>query len=320
MAEAAGEPVVELETEKVNVEVVAEMAGTLEKIARPEGKTVHPGQVLGVIAEGVVSAARPSEGALAAAATEARPAATPVFRPTSPAARQTAAERGIELARVPGTGRGGRVTVEDVLRYAEQVSPAPAGAMARAGAEAEAGQPTAVEVAEATPVVERPPTEVTLERPVAPEARPEAKAAPVARREERVRLSRRRLTIVRRLMEAQPTTASLTTFNEIDMSAVQEVRRRRGEAFRERHGVKLGFTSFFTKAAVAALKAFPQLNAEMQGDELVLKHYTFTITNGGVFGSLLSTPMLNAPQVGILGMRKIETGRSPSAAKWSTAR
>ncbi|MER3404984.1 MAG: dihydrolipoyllysine-residue succinyltransferase, partial [Chloroflexota bacterium] len=179
------------------------------------------------------------------------------------------------------------------------------------------------------------------------------------RREERVRMSRRRLTIARRLVEAQRTAAMLTTFNEIDMSAVMELRRRRRDAFRERHGVSLGLMSFFTKGVVGALKAFPQLNAELQGEELVLKYYydigiavatdqglvvpvvrdadrksfaeiereiedlatrarenrltlqdleggTFTITNGGVFGSLLSTPILNYPQVGILGMHRVQ--------------
>jgi 2-oxoglutarate dehydrogenase E2 component (dihydrolipoamide succinyltransferase) len=199
----------------------------------------------------------------------------------------------------------------------------------------------------------------TIHDQIAPRAATPGKLAVSSEREERVRLSRRRQTIAQRLVEAQHTAAMLTTFNEIDMSAVMEVRSRRKDAFKERHNISLGFMSFFTKAVVGSLKAFPRLNAEIQGNEMVLKHYydigiavgaeeglvvpvlrdadrksfaeieqeiatlakkarenslaltdlqggTFTITNGGVFGSLLSTPILNAPQVGILGMHKIE--------------
>jgi 2-oxoglutarate dehydrogenase E2 component (dihydrolipoamide succinyltransferase) len=263
---------------------------------------------------------------------------------SSPAARHIAAEHGIDLARVAGSGRAGRITKEDVVSYVEQ---------ARAAAAA--------------------PSEPTSAAPAPPPAPPQPAAAPAAaparaespsaaldgRREERVRMTRRRQVIAQRLVEAQQTAAMLTTFNEVDMSAIMDVRKRRRESFEKRHGVRLGFMSFFTKAVVGALKAQPLLNAEVQGDEIVLKHYydigiavgaegglvvpvvrdadrksfadiereigelgekarnntlrldelqggTFTITNGGIFGSLLSTPILNPPQVGILGMHKIE--------------
>jgi 2-oxoglutarate dehydrogenase E2 component (dihydrolipoamide succinyltransferase) len=238
----------------------------------------------------------------------------------------------VDLASVRGSGPGGRVTGEDVRDH-----------LSRGDTRA-------------------PGTEAPLAAPGNGAAREAVEAAgPVAdgRREERVRMSRRRLTIARRLVEAQQTAAILTTFNEIDMSTVMDLRRRRREAFKERHGVGLGFMSFFTRATVGALKAFPQINAEIQGEEIVLKHYydvgiavatdqglvvpvlrdadrlsfveieraieefarrarenaltpqdlmggTFTITNGGVFGSLFSTPILNMPQVGILGMHKIQ--------------
>jgi 2-oxoglutarate dehydrogenase E2 component (dihydrolipoamide succinyltransferase) len=246
-----------------------------------------------------------------------------------------AEERGIDPASIQGTGPGGRVTKEDV--------------------EARAGKQTAA--------VAAPPAPTSVPAP-APQAKAPASASPLPalvdeRREERVRMSRRRQTIARRLVEAQQTAAMLTTFNEIDMSAVMDVRKRRKDSFKERHGIGLGFMSFFTKAAVGALKAFPLLNAEIQGDEIIVKHYydigvavgtdeglvvpvvrdadrksfaqiekdiadlakrardgalgladlqggTFTITNGGIYGSLMSTPILNAPQVGILGMHKIE--------------
>jgi 2-oxoglutarate dehydrogenase E2 component (dihydrolipoamide succinyltransferase) len=245
----------------------------------------------------------------------------------------------VDLQAVSGTGAGGKVTQEDVESYiAEQTAPvAPA--------------PTLVP-APAQPVAPAPSRAVT----------PMPTPAPVvvdAQREERVRMSRRRQTIAKRLVEAQHTAAMLTTFNEIDMSAVMELRKRRRDPFKERYGVGLGFMSFFTKAVVGALKAFPRLNAEIQGDEMVLKRYydigiavgveeglvvpvlrdadrlsfaeierqiavyadkarknqlsleeirggTFTISNGGTFGSLLSTPILNGPQVGILGMHKIQ--------------
>ncbi|MBI3912548.1 MAG: 2-oxoglutarate dehydrogenase complex dihydrolipoyllysine-residue succinyltransferase [Armatimonadetes bacterium] len=326
-----GETLVELETEKVNVEVPADDTGILQRILSQEGATVRPGDVLGIVAAVPEAAPAPRVEALAApAAAPAAVAATaaPAEREearVSPLAQRLAEEMGVDLSRVAPSGPGGRVTKEDVLAYAKRMA--------------------------APPLVPEAPTP-----PVAP---PPTPAPPVERRETRQRLSRRRLTIARRLVEAQRTAAMLTTFNEVDMSAVVALRQRHRESFRERYGVSLGYTSFFVKAAVAALKAFPQLNAELQGEELVLKHYydigiaiadpeglvvpvlrdadrltlaqieqaidhfvqkvrnraltledlrggTFTITNGGVFGSLLSTPILNPPQVGILGMHKIE--------------
>ena len=347
-----GEPVVELETEKVNLEVSAEAAGVIGKIEAPEGTTVRVGQVIGTIDTGVRAAGPPAAAPVLAAGepAAAQPAqpragveAAGGIHPSSPSARRLAEEHGLDLQLIPGTGPGGRVTREDVLDYLDrQRAPSP--------------PPTGVAVAPPT-APPRPPEAA----PAAPPPQPAVAAPPLVpeRREERVRLSRRRLTIARRLLEAQETAAMLTTFNEIDMSAVQDVRQRRKEAFQKEHGVGLGFMSFFTKAAVGALKAFPHVNAELQGEELVLKRYydigvavdtegglvvpvvrdadrktfaeiereiadlatrardnkltladlqggTFTITNGGVFGSLLSTPILNTPQVGILGMHRIQ--------------
>jgi 2-oxoglutarate dehydrogenase E2 component (dihydrolipoamide succinyltransferase) len=247
--------------------------------------------------------------------------------------RRLAEEHHIDLNSLAGTGPGGRITREDVLGQA--------GGQPEAAAADQDAEPAAA-AAEAPA-----PAGIAAMQPVADD------------REEHVRLSRRRQTIATRLVQAQQTAAMLTTFNEIDMSAVMEVRTRRKEAFKERHGVGLGFMSFFTKASIGALKAFPWVNGELRGDELILKHYydigvavgveeglvvpvvrdadrksfaaiereigelatkarenklslaelqggTFTITNGGVFGSLLSTPILNAPQVGILGMHTIQ--------------
>jgi 2-oxoglutarate dehydrogenase E2 component (dihydrolipoamide succinyltransferase) len=349
---AVGEPLVELETEKVNTEVAADQAGTLERILQPEGATVQPGDVLGTIATAAPaqSAPPPSPAAQDVQSPPARPepverqAAEPTTsgdgadrdrRRASPVAQRVADDLGVDLARVPGTGPGGRVTREDVMAYTQQ--------------QAQSGGPSGA----ARPALEP-------QSPPGPSGgQTAAVGGPPPRPETRQRLSRRRLTIARRLVEAQRTAAMLTTFNEVDMSAIMELRRRRREAFRQQHGVDLGYMSFFTKATVGALKAFPQLNAELDGEELVLKHYydigiaigdpeglvvpvlrdadkhtfaeieraiaafaqkardraltledltggTFTITNGGVFGSLLSTPILNPPQVGILGMHKIE--------------
>jgi 2-oxoglutarate dehydrogenase E2 component (dihydrolipoamide succinyltransferase) len=362
---SAGETLVELETDKVNMDVTASGAGVLQSILKQAGETVGIGEVLAVVGDGAATAASASAEAPApvAKANAPVPAPAPAVPPTeaaappaaaeqgaadagddtrsTPLARRIAAERGVDLSQVRGTGPGGRVSKDDIAAYIGQARP----------------QAAAPERAAPSPA------------PVAPSAPAKAPAAavspastPVAeggRREERVRMSRRRQTIARRLVEAQQTAAMLTTFNEVDMSAIMEVRKRRRDAFKERHGVSLGFMSFFTKAVVGALKAFPRLNAEIQGDEMVLKHYydigiavgaeeglvvpvvrdadrlsfaaieqqigdlakkarentlgladlqggTFTITNGGIFGSLLSTPILNGPQVGILGMHKIE--------------
>src|SRR5450432_2314761 len=374
-----GDILLELETDKVNVEVSAEQDGVLQKFVKQVGDTVAVGEVLGVIGDGA-EAVSVGNGATAkgplkenkpassngAASTnrissvESRPQQTsqvvthtgplpPVRsgplepqRPPSPLARRVAAEYNVDISQVRGTNPHGRVTREDVLQYMEQN-------------------------VQKTPTQEGPPlTEATQPmQPVQTTGTPPAIAAPpaliqpAAGREERVRMTRRRQTIAQRLVEAQHTAAMLTTFNEIDMSVVMEVRARRKESFKERNNVSLGFMSFFTKAVVGALKAYPRLNAEIQGNEMVLKHYydigiavgseeglvvpvlreadrkgfaaierdiadlakraregkltlpelqggTFTITNGGVYGSLLSTPILNAPQVGILGMHKIE--------------
>ncbi|HEU4454433.1 MAG TPA: 2-oxoglutarate dehydrogenase complex dihydrolipoyllysine-residue succinyltransferase, partial [Longimicrobium sp.] len=260
---------------------------------------------------------------------------------TSPAARAIAAEHGIDLASIAGSGPNGRVTKEDVLR-----------AVDRKLAEPAKQAPAATATAAAAP-----------RAPAQPATAPAPAAAPAPARSEegretRERMSRRRQTIARRLVEAQQTTASLTTFNEVDMSRVFALRKRRQEAFVKQHGIKLGFMSFFAKAAVGALRRHPRLNAEIQGDEIVLKNYfdigiavgtdeglvvpvvrdvdrksfagiereigelagkardgklalsdlqggTFTLTNGGIYGSMLSTPILNPPQVGILGMHNI---------------
>ncbi len=332
----AGDPLVQLETEKVNVDVAAERAGVLERIEHPEGDVVRPGDTLALVGEPVARAA--SDGQDRAAAVNGAPAREPADagadRPhASPVARRMAEEHGLDLASVPGTGTGGRVTREDVERMLEGASEASSPDSDRPAAPS--GPPRAA--------------------PAAPLAAPGAGERPV----ERIRMTRRRQTIAERLLEAQRTAAMLTTFNEVDMTAVTELRARRKEAFRQRHGVGLGFMSFFTKAVVGALKAFPSLNAEIQGDEIVLKRYydigiavaaegglvvpvvrdadrktfadieraigeladrarsnaltlddlrggTFTITNGGIFGSLLSTPILSTPQVGILGMHAIQ--------------
>ena len=251
----------------------------------------------------------------------------------TPVARRLAEEQGVDWAQVKGSGTNGRITKQDIENYLQQQE--------KAGA-AETAVPQDKAVSQPPPKAEA----------AAPEAAREG-------REERIRLSRRRRTIAQRLVEAQQTAAMLTTFNDVDMSAVIELRQRRQESFQKQHGVKLGFMSFFVKAAIGALKAFPRLNAEIEGDEMILKHYydigmavgaeeglvvpvmreadrksfaqieqeirefiqkagdntlsledlrggTFTITNGGVFGSLLSTPILNPPQVGILGLHRIE--------------
>jgi len=353
---ASGETLVELETDKVNVEVIAQNSGVLEKIMKNEGETVNVGEVIAAIAEGAAASADHVETPAAAPAPAAA-ATTPVSAPqpepadlvggtrATPAVRRLAAEYDLDLAKVPASGESGRVTREDVLRYALNRPAAPAVAATNGSGQSPI-PPVAAPTVAPTPAVT-----------------PEIAASPfdesLGRREERVRMSRRRQTIAQRLVEAQHTAAMLTTFNEVDMSAVMDIRKRRRDSFKEQHGVGLGFMSFFTKAVVGALKAFPRVNGEIQGNEIVLKHYydigiavgapeglvvpvvrdadrltfaaieqeivdlatkardnklsldellggTFTITNGGIYGSLLSTPILNPPQVGILGMHKIE--------------
>ena len=360
----AGEALVELETDKVNIEVNAEQDGILQKVVKQEGDTVAVGEVLGIIGAGkgdtsVATGAKetvaatspvtspphtaPAEFSAPVASKQAGQPAVEAQRPPSPLARRIAAEHNVDLAQVRGTSPHGRVTRDDVVSYLEQN-----GSRASAPMQEPIAPPQAP-----VPVVTPPPAPRSAGNGTA-----QTLAVPRGR-EERIRISRRRQTIGQRLVEAQHTAAMLTTFNEVDMTAIMDVRSRRKDAFKERNGVSLGFMSFFTKATVGALKAYPRLNAEIQGAEFVLKHYydvgiavgadeglvvpvlrdadsksfaqiereigelakkarantlalselqggTFTITNGGVFGSLLSTPILNAPQVGILGMHKIE--------------
>ena len=323
---AVGEALVELETDKVDVEVSAPKAGVLAKIAHQRGDDVKIGDVLGTIQEGAAPAAAPAKpngSGTAASPAAAEPAARPSGRaPATPSARKLAREENVDVGSVKPTGP--RVTKADVEKtLAKPATPQPA------------APPSA------TRPVSRPP------------------AAPSDRSEERVRMSKRRATIARRLVEVQQTAAMLTTFNEVDMSAVMALRERQKQSFKEKYGVSLGVSAFFVKAVVAALREFPRLNAEIQGDEMVIKHYfdigiavgaaeglvvpvlrdadrrsfaeielqirefaskasdgtltlddirggTFSITNGGVFGSLMSTPILNPPQVGILGLHAIK--------------
>jgi 2-oxoglutarate dehydrogenase E2 component (dihydrolipoamide succinyltransferase) len=360
-AVAAGEPLVELETEKIDLEVPAEQAGVLTTIARQEGEDVKVGEVLGSIAAGdgasvaspaaaSAAATAPVAASSAASAPAPAPAATSAAATTdgkeraTPTARNVAEEHGISLSGVAGSGDAGRITKRDVESRLPGAAPAPAPAVAAAAAPAAAPAKTAPAPAAAKPAAPLVPIRPTVTGD---------------RTEQRVRMSKRRLTIARNLVAAQQTAAMLTTFNEIDMTAVMQLRERRKEAFKKIYGVGLGLSSFFVKASVGALRAFPRINAEIQGEEMVLKNYydigiavgaeqglvvpvlrdadrlsfagieqairdfagrakdgtltledlrggTFTITNGGVFGSMLSTPILNPPQVGILGLHKIE--------------
>jgi 2-oxoglutarate dehydrogenase E2 component (dihydrolipoamide succinyltransferase) len=369
----AGEPLVELETDKVNIEVTAPGDGVLATILKREGETVGVNETLAQMsaeqAETTASAQPTAQPAAAAAAgsngattTAKAPAPVAADIATSepepadgaratPLARRIAAERQVDLQAVNGTGAGGKVTQDDVEAYL-------VGHTAPVAAPAAPAAPTIIPAPAPGPARSAMPQTPTPPAPPAPPA-PSAPLVVEAQREERVRMSRRRQTIAKRLVEAQHSAAMLTTFNEIDMSAVMEVRKRRRDVFKERYGVSLGYMSFFTKAVVGALKAFPRLNAEIQGDEMVLKRYydigiavgveeglvvpvlrdadrlsfaeierqiavyaerarknqlsleeirggTFTISNGGTYGSLLSTPILNGPQVGILGMHKIQ--------------
>jgi 2-oxoglutarate dehydrogenase E2 component (dihydrolipoamide succinyltransferase) len=349
---AAGDPLVELETDKIDVEVGAPQAGVLAKIERREGTDVKIGEVLGVVhAAGVEPSGLKSdtpglksgptyESVVGPNFSSATPGPGPAAAaPATPSARKLARQHEVDLSLVPGTGDGGRVTRGDVE-----------------GAVAAQAAPTVPGLKSDAPGLKPGPTYEKEPLVAGPNF---SSAVPATRREERVRMSRRRLTIAKRLVEAQHTAAMLTTFNEVDMSGVMQLRERRKKAFKERYGVNIGVASFFVKACVGALKDFPRLNAEIQGDEMILKHYydigvavgapeglvvpvlrhaermsfpeielairdcakkagdgtltledlrggTFTVTNGGVFGSLLSTPILNPPQVGILGLHKIE--------------
>jgi 2-oxoglutarate dehydrogenase E2 component (dihydrolipoamide succinyltransferase) len=345
-----GDILVELETDKVNLEVGAKNSGVLANIDVPEGSDVKVGEVLGTIDESAKQAEASEQKAASEpekaeeqsqesepARKDGRESEREAVPQLTPVAARLARENNVDVSQLSGTGTQGRVTKTDVEQYLQGQGKA---------AETEKQPPAKPEL--------MPSTSETVSQPEKPAETTRSQGA-----EERVRMSRRRRTIAQRLLEASQGTAMLTTFNEIDMSAVMDLRKRRNEEFQKRYGIKLGFMSFFTKATVAALKIFPQLNAEIQGDEIVFKHHydigmaigseeglvvpvlrdadqlsfadiekrikdfvdktqqgklaiedlrggTFTITNGGVFGSLLSTPILNPPEVGILGLHKIE--------------
>ncbi|HEV2625288.1 MAG TPA: 2-oxoglutarate dehydrogenase complex dihydrolipoyllysine-residue succinyltransferase [Xanthobacteraceae bacterium] len=340
-AVAVDEPLVELETDKVTIEVPAPAAGVLGEISAKDGDTVAVGALLGEIKESAAaatkaapaaSAAKPSAAAVPAQPAAPKPAAAaavkssdaPSDAPLAPSVRKLATESGVDAASVTGSGKDGRVTKGDMLAAIERAAAAPTPVAATAAA-------------------------VQLRAPTPPDD---------AAREERVRMTRLRQTIARRLKDAQNTAAMLTTFNEVDMGHVMALRTQYRDLFEKKHGVKLGFMGFFVRACVQALKEIPSVNAEIDGADIVYKNYyhigiavgterglvvpvvrdcdgkslaeiekaiagfgrrardgalkieemqggTFTITNGGIYGSLMSTPILNAPQSGILGMHKI---------------
>ncbi|MEI2385592.1 2-oxoglutarate dehydrogenase complex dihydrolipoyllysine-residue succinyltransferase [Breoghania sp. JC706] len=326
-AVAADEPLVELETDKVTIEVPAPAAGALESIVVQEGETVEVGALLATLAEGASGSAKPAE------AKEEKPAPAPAKAeapaaksagsdmPPAPSAQKMMAEKGVSADQVEGSGKRGQILKGDVMAAMEKTS-----ASSPAASPAAARGPVAVE----------------------DEAR-----------EERVRMTKLRQTIARRLKDAQNTAAMLTTYNEVDMGPVMELRKTYKDLFEKKHGVKLGFMGFFTKAVCHALKEVPAVNAEIDGTDLIYKNFchigvavgtdkglvvpvvrdadsmsiaeiekkigefgrkardgklgieemqggTFTISNGGVYGSLMSSPILNAPQSGILGMHKIQ--------------
>jgi len=320
----ADEPLVELETDKVTLEVNAPAAGILAEVTAKDGETVAPGALLGQISTGGTAAAAPRPAEAPKKAAPAKPAAAAM--PAAPAAAKIAADNNLNLANVSGSGVRGQVLKGDVLSALATPAPAPA------------------------------PTPAPASVPAMMRA-----ASPVddASREERIKMTKLRQTIARRLKEAQNTAAMLTTFNEVDMTEVMALRNRYKDVFEKKHGAKLGFMSFFAKAVVQALKDVPAVNAEIDGQDLIYKNYyhlgiavgtdkglvvpvvrnadhlslaaiektisdfgrrardgqlkidemqggTFTITNGGIYGSLMSTPILNAPQSGILGMHKIQ--------------
>ncbi len=330
----ADEPLLELETDKVTVEVPAPASGVLTEIVANNGETVGLGALLGQIAEGAAGAAtaapaaKPAEAAPAKAAEPVAPApaaapAAASSMPPAPAAAKIAADNNISTADIDGSGKRGQVLKGDVIAAVAKGVSAPA-------------------QAPATPAAPRP-----------------VSSADDAAREERVKMTRLRQTIARRLKDAQNTAAMLTTYNEVDMKAVMDLRNKYKDIFEKKHGVKLGFMGFFTKAVTHALKELPAVNAEIDGTDIIYKNYchvgvavgtdkglvvpvvrdadqmsiaeiekeigrlgklardgqlsmadmqggTFTISNGGVYGSLMSSPILNAPQSGILGMHKIQ--------------
>lgn len=355
---AADEPLVELETDKVTIEVPAPAAGVLEAIAAQPGDTVDVGALLGAIGSGSGAAAqapkaadaKPAEAPAPAAGPEPVRPASPTDRAPAPSAQKLINENGLAAGSIAGSGRNGQVLKEDVLSAMSRAAGAPQVAQA-APAAVPAAKPAEVKAPEVKPVEAKAPTPAPAPRaPV---------AADDAGKEERVKMTRLRQTIARRLKDAQNTAAMLTTFNEVDMKPVMDLRNSYKELFEKKHGVKLGFMGFFTKAVVHALKEIPAVNAEIDGDDLIYKNYahigvavgtdkglvvpvvrnadqmsiaeiekeignlgkkardgalsmadmqggTFTISNGGVYGSLMSTPILNAPQSGILGMHKIQ--------------
>jgi 2-oxoglutarate dehydrogenase E2 component (dihydrolipoamide succinyltransferase) len=332
---AVDEPLVELETDKVTIEVPAPSAGTLGEIAAKDGDTVAVGALLGLINDGAAAAkpaAAPAKPTASAApppqppAPAAAPArAAPSDAPLAPSVRKLSADSGVDASTVPGSGKDGRVTKGDMLAAIERAASAPM-------------------------PVNQPAASVQVRAP---------SPADDAAREERVKMTRLRQTIARRLKDVQNTAAMLTTFNEVDMTHVMALRAQYKDVFEKKHGSKLGFMGFFTKACVQGLKDIPAVNAEIDGSDLIYKNYyhigvavgtdkglvvpvvrdcdvksiaeieksiadygrrardghlkieemqggTFTITNGGIYGSLMSTPILNAPQSGILGMHKIQ--------------
>jgi 2-oxoglutarate dehydrogenase E2 component (dihydrolipoamide succinyltransferase) len=336
-AVAVDEPLVELETDKVTIEVPAPAAGVLADIAAKDGDTVAVGAVLGQIKEGAAGAVKSAPAAAPSASqpqfqpapktapSAAPPAAKPPEAPLAPSVRKLATESGIDAAGMAGSGKDGRVTKGDMLAAIERAAAAPTPVAATAAA-------------------------VQMRAPAPPDD---------AAREERVRMTRLRQTIARRLKDAQNTAAMLTTFNEVDMGHIMALRTQYRDLFEKKHGAKLGFMGFFVRACVQALKEIPAVNAEIDGADIVYKNYyhigiavgterglvvpvvrdcdgkslgqiekaiadfgrrardgtlkieemqggTFTITNGGIYGSLMSTPILNAPQSGILGMHKIQ--------------
>ncbi len=349
----ADEPLVELETDKVTVEVPSPAAGVLGDILVQQGATVAVGSILAALRDGGADAAPASAGAAPVSAPASKPAemsaAAAADVPPPPAARKALAEAGLDAADVIGSGKRGQVLKSDVaeaVAAASGAKPAPAPAAA-APAPKQAPQPAPV------------PAMLVPQAPAATKDLRLPSTGADGAREERVRMTRLRQTIARRLKDAQNSAAMLTTFNDVDMSAVMNLRNQYKDLFEKRHGVKLGFMGFFVKACIQALRDIPSVNAEIDGEDIVYKNYyhigvavgtekglvvpvvrdadrmtlaevegkiaefgkrardgklaieemqggTFTISNGGVYGSMMSTPILNAPQSGILGMHRIE--------------